>query len=202
MRLAAAHGAGVGFHHGVAQSAALENAAVGLVVLVVGRVQPGLVHVEGVRVLHDELAHAQQARFGPRLVAELGLDLIPDLRQLFVAAQFAARDRGHDLFVGHGQAQVAAEAVLQAEQVVAHDVPAAGFLPDLGRIQRGQIHLLPADGVHLLAHNLLDLEQRALRQEQVAVDPGRKLANVAGAQQQLMAGDLGFGGVLAQRGDE
>ena len=102
----------------------------------------------------------------------------------------------------HAQAEVAAEAVLQAEHVVAHDVPAAGFLPDLGRIQRRQEHLLAADGVHLLAHDLLDLQQRALRQKQVVVDSGRELADVAGAQQQLVAGDLGLGGVFAQRGDE
>jgi hypothetical protein len=48
--------------------------------------------------------------------------------------------------------------VLEAEQVVAHDVP-PGFLPYFGRIQRGEVHLLSADGVHLLPHNLLDLEE-------------------------------------------
>ena len=202
MRLAAAHGAGVRFHHGVLQSAAFENAAIRLVVLLVCDVQAGLVHVERVRVFHHELAHAQQTGFRTRLVAELGLNLIPDLGQLFVAAQFAARDRGHDLFVGHGQAQIASEAVLEAEQVVAHHIPAAGFLPDLGRVQSRQVHLLSPDGIHLLPHNLLDFEQRALRQEKVAVDSGRKLANVAGAQQQLMARNLSFGGVFTQRGDE
>lgn len=92
--------------------------------------------------------------------------------------------------------------MLEAEEVVAHDVPAAGLPPDLGWIERRQVHLLPADGVHLLANDLLDFEERALGQEQVAVDAGRKLAHVAGAQQQLMAGDLGFGGVLTQGGDE
>ena len=103
--------------------------------------------------------------FGPRLVAELGLNLVPDLRQLLVAAQLAARDGRHHLFVRHAQAEIAPEAVLQAEHVVAHDVPAARFLPDFGRIQRRQQHLLAADGVHLLAHDLLNLQQRALRQE-------------------------------------
>src|ERR1035441_1680869 len=48
-------------------------------------------------------------------------------RELFVAAQFAAGDGGHDLFVGHGEAEVATEAILEAEEVVAHDIPAAGF---------------------------------------------------------------------------
>ena len=41
VRLAAAHGAGVRFHHGVLQAAAIEDAAVGLVVLLVGGVEPG-----------------------------------------------------------------------------------------------------------------------------------------------------------------
>ncbi len=170
--LAAAHGAGVGFDHGVFQAAALEDAAVGLVVLVVGGVESGLVDVEGVRVLHDELAHAEETGLGARFVAEFGLDLVPDLGELLVAAQLAARDGGHDLFVGHGEAEVAAEAILEAEEVVAHDVPAAGFLPDFGRIQRGQVHFLPADGVHLLAHNLLDFEEGALCQKEIAVDAG------------------------------
>ena len=134
MRLAAAHRARVRLDRDVLQAAAVEDPAVGLVVLVVRGVEAGLVHVEGVGVLHDELAHAQQAGFGPRLIAELRLDLIPDLRQLLVAAQFAARDDGHDLFVRHAEAEVALEAVLQAEHVVAHDVPAAGLLPDFRRV--------------------------------------------------------------------
>ena len=102
----------------------------------------------------------------------------------------------------HAQAQVALEAVLQAEHVVAHDVPAARLLPDLRRMQRRQQHLLPADRVHLFAHDLLDLQERALRQKQVAIDARGQLADVARAQQQLMAGDLGFGGVLAQGRDK
>ena len=142
VRLAAAHGAGVRLHHQVFQAAAVEDAAVRVVVLVVGDVQPGLVQVEGVGILHEELAHAQQAGLGARLVAKLGLDLVPDLGKLLVAAQLAAGDGGHHLFVRHAQAQVAPEAVLQAEHVVAHDVPAARFLPDLGRVERRQQHLL------------------------------------------------------------
>ena len=119
----------------------------------------------------------------PRFIAKLGLNLIPDLRQLLVAAQFAARNERHHLFVRHTQAEIAAKAVLQAEHVVAHDVPAARFLPDLRRVQRRQQHLLAADRVHLLAHNLLNFQQRALRQQQIIVDARGQLANVAGAQQ-------------------
>src|SRR5665647_1635232 len=87
---------------------------------------------------------------------------------------------------------LAQRSLLKIQQIVRQEMNAIG----------GQEMYLPADGVHLLAHNLLDFEERALGQEQVAVDAGRKLAHVAGAQQQLMAGDLGFGGVLTQGRDE
>src|ERR1035441_7608045 len=43
---------------------------------------------------------------------------------------------------------VGPEAILGAEGVVAQDIPAAGSLPDLGRIEPRQVHLRPADGVH------------------------------------------------------
>ena len=140
--------------------------------------------------------------FGARLVAEFGLDLIPDLRQLLVAAQLAAGGGGHDFFVRHAEAEVAAEAVLEAEHVVAHDVPAAGFLPEFGGIEGGQQKLLRADGIHFRADDLLDLQQRALGEKEVAVNAGGNLPDVSRAQQKLMAGDLRFGRVFAQRGDE
>ena len=93
LRLRAAHGARIGFDGDKLQPAAREDSAIGRVVQIVALVEPRRVDVEGIAVLHDELAHAQQSRLGPRLVAKLGLDLVPDLRQLLVAAQFAARDR-------------------------------------------------------------------------------------------------------------
>jgi hypothetical protein len=72
--------------------------------LLIAGVQPGGVEIERVSVFHQELAHPQQARLRPRLIAKLGLDLIPDLRQLFVAAQLLARNLRHHFFVGHAQA--------------------------------------------------------------------------------------------------
>ena len=119
-----------------------------------------------------KLAHAQQPRFGPRLIAKLCLNLIPDLRKLFVAAQFPARDGRHHFFVRHRQAEIPPEPVFQPEHIVAHDVPAARFLPEFGWIESSQQHLLAADRVHLLAHDLLNLQKRALRQKQVIVNAG------------------------------
>ena len=72
-------------------AAALEDPVVGASVALEALVEPGLVAVERVRVLHDELAHAEQAAARPRLVAILGLEVVPELRQLLVALELAAR---------------------------------------------------------------------------------------------------------------
>ena len=69
-----------------------EDAAVDGIVFLVEDVEPGGIDVERVRVLHDELANAQQAGLRARLVAKLGLDLIPDLGKLLVTAHLLARD--------------------------------------------------------------------------------------------------------------
>jgi len=94
-------------------------------VLVVAVVQTCSVDVEGVRILHEELSDAKETGLWPQFIAELGLDLIPDLRELLVAPQLAACDRGHDLFMRHCKAEISALAVLEAEHVVAHSCPAS-----------------------------------------------------------------------------
>ena len=200
--LAPAHRARVRLHGRVFQAAAIEDPAVRRAMLLVRNVQARCVDVERIGVLHRELAHPQQTALWARLVAELGLDLIPDLRQLFVAAQQPARDGRHRFFVGHRETQGPAEAVFQAEKIVAHRVPAGRFFPDFGWIQGGQVKFLRADRIHFPAHDGRDLQQRPLRQEQVAVDSGGKLADVARAQKESVAGDFRFGRVLPQRGDK
>ena len=79
-----------------------------------------------VRVLHHELAAAQQT--GPRagLVAVLGLDLVDAQRQILVRRVQVLHEQREHLLVGRRQQEVVAAAVLQAEQVVAVLGPAVG----------------------------------------------------------------------------
>src|SRR5665647_2742962 len=81
---AAAHHAGVALDHHAVHATALVDAVVGADVLAVALLQRLVAHVEAVRVFHDELTGAQDAALGPRLVACLGLEVIPELRQLLV----------------------------------------------------------------------------------------------------------------------
>ena len=169
--------------------------------LVVAGVEAGVVDVEGVGVLHDELADAQQAGLGAGLVAELGLDLVPDLRELLVAAELVARDGGHDLFVGHGEAELGAFAVLEAEHVVAHD----GQRPDSSQSSRGfragRKNSWPILSISSRTMAMI-LLSAALAEREVAVDAGAELADVAGAEQELVAGDFGVGGGFTEGGDK
>ncbi len=169
--------------------------------LVVRDVEAGVVDVDRVGILHEELADAQEAGFGAWLVAELGLDLVPDLGQLLVAAQLAARDDGEDLLVGHAEAEIRALAILQAEHVVAHGGPAAGFLPDFARVQRWQQEFL-SDGVHLLADDRDDLVDGAIAEIEVAVNSSAELADITSAQEQFVACDFGVCGSFTECGNK
>jgi hypothetical protein len=200
-RLLAAHGARGGLHRQGVEAETAEDLAVGVEVEAEGAVEARLVQVERVGVLHHELAHAQQARLRARLVAELALELVPGLGELPVGAQLAG-EMGEDLLVGHAQAQLGAAPVLQAEELLAHQLPAAAALPDLRRVQAGQLELLGPDGVHLLADHFADLAADALAQRQERVAPRHELADQARAHQELVARGLGVGRIVAQRGDE
>ena len=52
------------------------------------------------------------------------------------------------------------------------------------------MHLL-ADGVHLFAHDGDDLVDGARAEEELRIQARAKLANVSGAEQKSVAGDLG-----------
>ena len=123
----AAHHPDVGLDPVPAQPAAVEDPLVGARLQLVGARQALLVAVEGVGVLHRELARAQDAGARPRLVALLGLDVEEHQRQVAVGADLAGDVVGDRLLVGHRQHHRRPLAVLELEQLV--DRVAPGLLP-------------------------------------------------------------------------
>ncbi len=198
----AAHHAGVALDHHEAEAAAPVDAVVSGSVLAVALLQGVEADVEAVRVLHDELARAQDAALGPCLVALLGLEVVPLLRQLLVAVDLARRQPGDHLFVGEREGEVGALPILETEELVADRVPPAGLLPDLSGVHDRHEHLLAADGVHLLADDLLDLAHDAPAGRQVHVDAGGELAHEAGADHELVAHGLRAGRILFDGGKQ
>ena len=114
----AAHHPDVGLDPVPAQPAAVEDPRVGAGLQLVGARQPLLVAVEGVGVLHRELARAQDAGARSRLVALLGLDVEEHQRQVAVGAHLARDVRRDALLVRHRQDHRRPLAVLELEQLV------------------------------------------------------------------------------------
>jgi hypothetical protein len=167
------------------------------VVQVERAVKAGGIRIEAVGVLHGELPRTDQPALRPGLVAELGLELVPALRQVPVGAQLQ-RQGGEDLLVGHAEGDVGPLAVAQAEHLLAHRVPTARPLPDLGRMHRRQDELLRSDAVHLLADDVDDLGPDPHREREQHVVARHQLADEASPDQQAVAGRLRVGGVFPE----
>ena len=190
----AAHHPDVGLHAVPLEPEPVEDAVVGLAVALVVGVEALAVAVEGVGVLHDELAGAEDAGARARLVAALGLEVVEAERQVAVGAHGGRHVRGHDLLVGHGQHEVGVAAVLELEQLV--DAVAAAALPELGRVDDRHQHLLRADRVQLLAHDLRHVLVHAPAGRQPRPQAAAELADEPGADHQLVRERLGVGGRL------
>ena len=179
--------------------AALADVSVGLLHLVVLLLQALLRGGEAVGVLHDELATAHQAKAGTELVAELILDVVEVDGQLLIGTQFIAHQGGHGLLVRGAENELAAVAVIKAHEFLAIGIDTAGLAPQLGIDHDRHHELLGAGSVHLVAHNVLDLANRAPRERQIGIETGGLLADHAGTKQQSMARKLGVGRILFER---
>src|SRR5262249_32470019 len=149
---------GLRLHRLVVDSAAPEDPVVGALVRAEADVEAGVVAVERVRVLHDELADPEQPAARTGLVAILRLEVVPGLRELPVALELA-RVEGEGLLVREREDEVAAGTVLHVEEL--RDPVAARRLPELDGRQHWREPLLRADRVELLADDLLDLPMHA-----------------------------------------
>ncbi len=162
-------------------------------------VEPFLVAVERVRVLHDELANAEQASARPGLVAVLRLEVVEPLRQVAVRAQLPSVE-GHRLLMRHREDEVAARSVLELVDLGRDDAP--GLLPELGRRQHRHEHLLGADRVHLLADDLRGVLVHAPAERQERPQACGDLPDVAAAHEELVARGVGIGRIVPKRRDE
>ena len=158
--------------------------------------------VERIGVLHQELAAAHHAEARADLVAELPLDVVEVLRQVLVALDAVAEDRGDDLLRRRPEQHLALVPVLDAQHLLAVGLVAAGLAPQVGRLDGRHQQLDGAGAVLLLAHDILDLAQHLEAERQPRIDAGRGLLDHAGAQHQLVRDDLRLLRRLAQHGQE
>ena len=198
----AAHRAAHGEHWHILQVEALEDALIRAALVHVRLAHALFVHGERIGILHDELAAADEPRARTELVAVLRLDLVQRDGQVLVRRVHVFHEQCEHLLVRGGEQIVGLVAVLQTEDVVAVLLPTVGRLIRLARQQRGEMHLLRADAVDLLADDLLDLVEHGQAERQPCPDAGRGLADIAGALEQFCGIDVCVCGVFAQRTQE
>ena len=196
----AANRARIGRHGPIVQPQPVEDANIGVEHLLIAGQRCLGVAVEGIGVLHGELAAAHDAEARPALVPELGLDVVEVLRQLAVAAQILPRQISDHLFRRGLDDELALVPVLHPHQLGAVLFPAAGFHPQLGRLDHRHQQLDGTGGVHLLADDGLDATNDAQPQRHVRVDAAGQFADHAGARHQLVADHLSIGGGFLEGG--
>ena len=200
VRRRAAHHPDVGLDPVPAQPAAVEDPRVGAALQLVGARQALLVAVEGVGVLHRELARAQHAGPRARLVALLRLDVEQHQRQVAVGAHILGDVVGDALLVRHRQDQRRALAVLELEHLL--DPVAPRLLPGLGGLQHRHQQLLAADRLHLLADDRLDLAHDPPAGGQPGPQPRSQLPDQPGTHHQLVRHRLRVGGRVLEGGEK
>ncbi len=200
VRAAAAHHPDVALDAVEAQAGALHDAIVGAHLALVARIHPGGVAVEGVGVLHHELARAQHPGARTGLVALLDLEVIDGERQVAVGAHEVGDVEGDRLLVGHREHELGALAVGELEQLL--DLDAPRLAPRLGRLQHRHQHLLRADRVHLLADDRHHPLVHPPPGGQPRPHAGSHLAHQTGAHHQLVRDRLGVGRSLLLGGEQ
>ena len=107
--------------------------------------------------------------------------------QLLVGTQLIAHQGSHGLLVRGSEHKLAAVAVIKAHKLLAIGIDTAGLTPQLGIDHDGHHELLSTGGIHLVAHDVLDLADRAPSERQIGIQAGGLLADHASAKQQTVA---------------
>ena len=163
-------------------------------------VEPLLVPVERVRVLHHELAHAQEAAAGTRLVPVFRLEVVEDLRQVAVRAQLARVERDR-LLVRQRQ-----------DEPTARCGPRRGTARGCGcRPVASHSSAGVSTGIDISCPPIASISSRITRttfswiapaRRQERPEPGAELTDQTCADEQLVRDSLGVGRVLAERRQE
>ena len=168
MRDVPPHRAGIRFTRQGAQPASREDPLIRFIHALIGAGQPFLVHVEAVGIFHDELFGADDAKPRARLIAEFGLDLVEDERELPMGFDLSD-EVGDDLFMRGPQGHLFAGAILEPDQhLPQHGIP-SGLLPQLQGLQAGEQTLLRACAVHLITDDRGHSMEDADAERQVGV---------------------------------
>src|SRR5262249_24442948 len=180
----------------------LEYAQIGYKHPVIGSARPLEVEIEGIGILHQELATAHDAEARANFVAELPLYVIEHPRQLTITLHSIAKDICDELLIRRTVDHLALVAIDDAQHFLAINIVAARLLPEFCGLDRGHKYFLTSRAILLLANDVLDALQHTQAQRQPRIYAGACLADHAGPQHQTVRDNLSLGLILLHRGQE
>ena len=130
-------------------------------------IEPCLITISRIGILHRELAHANEATARTGFIAPFCLEVIDLLRQLSPRTDELAEKVGHHLFVRHGENHVASATIFESTHLRANLVVSSRLPPEIGGVNDWHQHLLSTDGVHLFSDHLghVHIDAHAERKE-------------------------------------
>ena len=137
MRLVAADGAALRHHGDGSKSQAGKGAQVSDEHLVIGMGRAGMVDVERIGVLHEELTPAHQSEAGAHLIAEFPLDVIEIKRQASVRFDVSAENPSDHFLIGWAIKQLPLVPVGDSKHFRTVGIIAAALAPEVRQLQRG-----------------------------------------------------------------
>ena len=188
--LAAHHTAVAGHRHNLRHAAAGIDAVVGFVAAHIVLLQVFLGSMEGVGVLHGELAHTDQAAAAAGFIPELRLDLVDHERILGIRISHVRHQLDGSFLMGHAKHHIAARTVLEPQQFRADGIIPAGLAPHISGHGDRKQYFLSVDAVHLLADDVFNLRGDALGDGKQRKDAVAHGLDVAAAHHQCLAGNL------------
>src|SRR5208337_1937425 len=93
-----------------------------------------LVNIKTVAVFHNEFSCTQDTTFGPGLISEFSLDLVPYLWKVTIGLKLPGGKPSHDLLMSHTETHISTRPVLQTEHFILYFIPSTGFLPYFSRM--------------------------------------------------------------------
>lgn len=168
----------------------------------VGVVQAGVVDIEGVGVLHDEFAGADDSGAWAGFVTVFMLNLVEGDGKIFVGGVHVFDCQREHFFVGWSQEVVVFAAVFEPEEVGAVFFPTVGGFVGLTWEEGWEVHFLRAGGVHFFADYGFDFAEYFQAEWQPGVDSWGCAAYVSGTHKEFVGTDLCVGRIVAEGTDK
>ncbi len=200
MRKTVSYRAAVSQNRTEMQTATRENPHICIVHRPILPVEPLIIRIKRVAILHDKFTAAHEPETRTQLVAIFIGNLIQGNRELLIRRRVHMHEHRHQLLMRRPHAIFAPVPILQTKHLVSVHRPASRFLPNFRRLHNRHRDLLRARLIHFLANDGRNFLQRPPRERHIHIDTAGDFTDHPRLQHINMAGHHGLRRNLPQCG--